>query len=119
MCEKRSDNGISRGFARGPFVAFYMGAMTTPNDSAIAAHLLATLFGLREQRSAATLETLAARVGVRRRDVRRVLSALHREGLVDVLRMRLTLRGLALGATFATSPLRAVRGRATRSAVAA
>lgn len=118
MWENGEERGISRGLARGPFVAVCTGAMTTPNDSAIAAHLLATLFRLREQRSAVTLETLAANVAVRRRDVRRVLSSLHREGLVDILRMRLTLRGLALGAALSASALRSVRTRA-RAAVAA
>ncbi|MEZ4298545.1 MAG: hypothetical protein R3B70_26575 [Polyangiaceae bacterium] len=43
------------------------------------------------------LATLTAEIRVRKTDVRAAVSALHSEGCLDVLRMRLTLRGFALG----------------------
>ncbi|HEU4406432.1 MAG TPA: hypothetical protein VFS43_14300 [Polyangiaceae bacterium] len=50
------------------------------------------------------LEGLTGELGARRADVRGTLSALHRQGLVDVTKMRLTLAGFALGAKFAARP---------------
>ncbi|HVY46415.1 MAG TPA: hypothetical protein VHB21_11075 [Minicystis sp.] len=58
----------------------------------------------------ATLDELAKKLGVRRAELRATLSTLHRQGLVDVLRMRPTLAGFALGraaAGLSVSPLRA------------
>ena len=46
---------------------------------------------------------------VRRADVRVCLSELHEEGLIEVLRMRLTLEGFAFGRALAQRRLRAVR----------
>jgi DNA-binding IclR family transcriptional regulator len=87
-------------------------------DRTLAAHLLKTLFEARAHAQPSSLDELSAKLGVRRNDVRAALSQLHREGCVDVLRMQLTLRGLALGAAFASASLKPVRG-ARRSAVAA
>jgi len=44
-----------------------------------------------------TLQTLVDEIGVRRADLRKTVSALHREGYVDALHMRLTMRGFAVG----------------------
>jgi DNA-binding IclR family transcriptional regulator len=55
------------------------------------------------------LEELAAELGLRRAELRSMLSALHRQGLVDVLRMRPTLSGFAMGRSLeclAIAPLR-------------
>jgi DNA-binding IclR family transcriptional regulator len=43
------------------------------------------------------LDTLTEDLGIRRADVRSTLSALHQQGYIDVLRMRLTMEGFALG----------------------
>jgi len=43
------------------------------------------------------LQELVSLVKVRRVDVRATLTLLHRQGLYDVLRYRLTLAGFALG----------------------
>ncbi len=43
------------------------------------------------------LESLTSEIGVRKGDVRAAVTALHKQGFVDVLRMRLTLQGFAIG----------------------
>jgi DNA-binding IclR family transcriptional regulator len=58
-----------------------------------------------------TLDTLAKRIGLRREDVRAVLSRLHERGYVDVLRMRVTLAGFAIGAGLAGANIEALRAR--------
>lgn len=55
------------------------------------------------------LEGLVVSLGVRRADVRSTLSSLHREGFLDVTRMRLTLRGFAVGIGLAADRLPALR----------
>ncbi|MEO6420608.1 MAG: hypothetical protein ABIP39_14435 [Polyangiaceae bacterium] len=55
------------------------------------------------------LEVLAADLGVRHVDVRRSLSALHKQGLLDVAQMRLTLAGFALGKALEGRQLRSIR----------
>jgi len=56
-----------------------------------------------------TLQDLVAEIGVRRGDLRRTVSALHREGYVDALRMRLTLAGFALASPLLHIDLPSVR----------
>jgi DNA-binding IclR family transcriptional regulator len=56
-----------------------------------------------------TLQDVVDELQVRRADVRRTVSALHREGFVDALRMRLTLRGFALGTALLRVPLPPLR----------
>ena len=46
-----------------------------------------------------SLDQLAEGIQARRADVRRTVSALHREGYVDALHMRLTMPGFAIGRT--------------------
>ena len=65
----------------------------------LAIHLLKELTTLQRRGRRADLATLAERVGVRRADARTVLSRLHQQGFIDVLRMRVTLAGLAIGAS--------------------
>jgi hypothetical protein len=43
------------------------------------------------------LETLSRDIEIRKVDVRKTVTALHQEGLLDALRLRLTLKGFALG----------------------
>jgi hypothetical protein len=56
-----------------------------------------------------TLETLTDELNVRRVDLRRAVSALHREGFVDALRMRLSLTGFAVGSSLVSQELPALR----------
>ncbi|AUX32590.1 MULTISPECIES: hypothetical protein [Sorangium] len=88
-------------------------------DKDLVPHLLRTLLALQSEGKTVTLETLTTALAVRRTDVRRVITALHREGYLDALRMRLTFRGLALGAAFAAAPLRPLRRPSLRAVKAA
>lgn len=55
------------------------------------------------------LETLALEIEVRRSDVRKTVSELHRQGLVDALRLRLSLRGFAMGVAMLKKDLGPIR----------
>src|SRR5262249_35759190 len=55
------------------------------------------------------LESLVEALRVRRKDIRATLTVLHRQGLVDVLRMRLSFAGFAIGTALLGQPLRALR----------
>jgi DNA-binding IclR family transcriptional regulator len=70
------------------------------NAQALSAHVLQALAAAQSEGRAASLETLTEGLGVRRGDVRRTITLLHREGFVDALRMRLTLTGFALGRAY-------------------
>ncbi|KYF82980.1 hypothetical protein BE17_32560, partial [Sorangium cellulosum] len=63
----------------------------------VAATLLQALAIAQREGRIETLETLVEKLRVRRRDVRSTLTLLHRHGMLDVLRMRLTLSGFAAG----------------------
>ena len=63
-------------------------------------------------------ESLVEAIKVRRADVRRAVTALHREGLVDVRTMRLSMMGFALGTMYASQALPPLR-RPKLAAVAA
>jgi DNA-binding Lrp family transcriptional regulator len=89
------------------------------NSKDLAVHLLKALFVLQSEGAVVSLETLTEALRVRRTDVRRAVSALHREGVLDALRMRLTMRGLALGAALAGAQLRPLRRAPLRAASAA
>jgi hypothetical protein len=56
-----------------------------------------------------TLDDLLHGLAVRRADIRFVVSALHREGYLDALRMRVTLKGFAVGQALAGSELPPLR----------
>lgn len=85
---------------------------------ALAEHLLSELARdhLRDVRS--NLDSLCATIAVRREDVRSTLTQLHQAGYLDVLRMRLTLAGFALGCSLLDQPVRAVRTRNRKSIAA-
>ncbi len=79
---------------------------------ALSAHILrqAAAAQLAGTKSAALkVEVLAADLKVRQVDVRRSLSALHKQGLMDVAQMRLTLAGFALGKALEGRQLRSIR----------
>jgi Mn-dependent DtxR family transcriptional regulator len=71
----------------------------------VAAHVLKEMALARREDRQVTLDSLTATLGIRRADVRAALSSLHEEGLLDVLRMRLTMDGFALGTALAERKL--------------
>ena len=70
---------------------------TAPSAEVMASHLLAAIARAAEEGRRTNLEILAEEVGLRRAEARRTLSALDRQGLIDVVRMRPTLLGFAVG----------------------
>jgi Mn-dependent DtxR family transcriptional regulator len=87
---------------------------------ALTLHLVRALSRAQHEGRRHDLETLTRELGVRRTDVRGLVSALDREGYVDALRMRLTLRGFVLGRSLegaALPPIR--RAAAARRTIAA
>ena len=88
------------------------------NTQALSAHVLHALALAQVEGRRLDLESLTSELRVRRGDVRKVVSALHREGYLDVLRMRLTLMGFALGRSYMGKPLPQLR-RPRLSVVAA
>lgn len=84
----------------------------------LAAHVLRFLALAQKADRVVTLATLTRALGVRRTDVRAVVTSLHREGFVDALRMRPTLAGYALGRAFARERLAALRRPEAASSVA-
>jgi len=89
------------------------------NTHALSAHVLTLLVRIHSEGQRATLEMLVEELRVRRGDIRRTLSALHREGFVDVLRMRPTLAGFALGRSLGRVALPALRAPKVAAVVAA
>jgi hypothetical protein len=87
-----------------------------PND--LSMHVLAALATAQFQGELVSLQTLVDTVHARRADIRRAVSALHEAGLVDALRMRLTLAGFAAGHALCAAPMRPLRGQ-PRMAIAA
>ena len=85
----------------------------------VAAHVLRAMARAQSEGHRLDLESLCEEIGVRRGDVRAVLSSLHREGFVDVLRMQLTLRGFALGRSLGKRRLAAIRRPGLAAASAA
>ena len=88
-----------------------MTSSTVLDLKAIAAHVLRALARAQLRGQLVRLDELAREVGVRKADVRLIVSTLHAEGHVDATRMKLTLTGLALAASMRDSRLRATRTR--------
>ena len=84
-----------------------------PRADALAIHLLQALTTRHDEGRLVHLDDLAQAVGARRADVRATLSRMHREGWIDVVRMRPTLRGFALGRALAGRRLAPMREPAT------
>ena len=78
---------------------------------ALSAHILrhASVAQVAGTKCELTAQSLATDLRVRRVDVRRSLSALHKQGLIDVAQMRLTLAGFALGKALEGRQLKAIR----------
>lgn len=85
---------------------------------ATAAHVLRYLAQQQQRGRAVRLDELADSIGVRRVDVRHVVTQLHTEGHVDAKRMKLTMTGLAIAASMRDCKLREPRRREKARAVA-
>ena len=78
--------------------------MTLLDTKSIAAHVIVLL--AQAEGRAVRIDELAAEIGIRKADVRSVVTRLHAEGHVDALRLRLTMSGLALAASLEGCKLR-------------
>lgn len=67
------------------------------NIRTLSSYILQALARAQMEGRFSNLETLRDELSVRRTDIRKAVSQLHREGMLDVLRMRLTLAGFAIG----------------------
>jgi len=83
--------------------------MTSLDTKSIAAHVVVILAHAQELGRTVRLDELASDIGIRKADVRDVVTRLHAEGHVDALRLRLTMTGFALAASLADSKLREPR----------
>ena len=70
---------------------------TTNYRKTLAEHLLRAMALDHVAGRRSDLDSLSAHLDEDRAELRSTLSALHREGYLDVLRMRLTLEGFVLG----------------------
>jgi hypothetical protein len=89
------------------------------NLQTVAAYVLRALAQSQTEGRAESLATLTDELQVRRKDVRAAITALHREGYLDALRMRLTLRGFAVGRALVGEQLKALRPLPVAAAAAA
>lgn len=83
----------------------------------LALHVVKAMTIAHKSGAQCTLDTLVQELQVRRADLRRVLSALHEEAIVDVLHMRLTLNGFAIGHALEGKALPPFRIKPLRRAV--
>lgn len=78
----------------------------------IAPYILRELARAQRRGRTIDLQELSKTIEVRRTDVRRAVTAMHQQGLVDALKMRLTFQGFALGMAYlkaALPPVSALR----------
>ncbi len=90
---------------------YVSGRETVVDGGALALHVLKGMTRAHLDGEATGLDALVAALGVRRSDLRRVLSALHEEGMIDLARMRLTLAGFAVGQSLQGAALAPFRVR--------
>ncbi len=83
--------------------------MSISNHKAVAAHVLRHLARAQSRGRSTRLDELAQDIGVRREDVRHVVTSLHAEGHVDAKRMKLTMTGLVIAASMRECKLASVR----------
>jgi transcription initiation factor IIE alpha subunit len=86
-----------------------MTAHASLDTRSIAAHVIVVLAHAQGLGRTVRLDELASEVGVRKADVRQVVTRLHAEGHADALRLRLTMTGLALATSLASCKLREPR----------
>ncbi len=87
-----------------------------PRLDDVSVHVLAALAAAQFRDERISLVDLCTTLSVRRADVRRAISGLHEAGLVDALRMRLTLQGFAAGHALGAATLRPLRSSVSEAA---
>jgi transcription initiation factor IIE alpha subunit len=88
--------------------------MISLDTKSIAAHVIVILGQAQAEGRALRLDELASEVGVRKADVRKVVTRLHAEAHVDAMRLRLTMTGLALATALARCTLHDARREEAR-----
>jgi len=88
------------------------------SPATLAPYVLRTLTKYQLQGRLCSLDILVDEIRVRRSDLRRTVSALHKEGYLDVLHMRPTLTGFCIGKSLLEINLPELRA-ASASCVAA
>jgi hypothetical protein len=88
----------------------------TIDADVLAIHVMRALSRAQQRGESLSLEDLAARLEVRKPDVRRVVSALDKRGFVDAARMRVTMMGFVLGCSVGASELKTPRKPAAKRA---
>lgn len=76
---------------------------------ALAPYVLTVLYEAQVEGRMMTLASLVDELKVRKMDIRRTVTALHQQGYLDVLTMRLSFVGFALGAKYKKQGLPDVR----------
>ena len=89
------------------------------NTRTLSMYVLRALAHAQTEGQRSTLDTLVDQIKVRRRDVRAAVTALHQQGLVDAIHMRLTLQGFTVGRSLVAQELPALRTATERHIVAA
>lgn len=89
------------------------------NTRTLSMYVLRALAEAQTEGRRTNLETLVDQLQVRRNDVRGVVTTLHQQGLVDVLHMRLTLEGFAIGRALLKQELPVLRATEGRRVAAA
>lgn len=79
------------------------------NIRTLSMHILHALACAQSEGRRSNLETLGDAIPVRRTDLRAAVSQLHREGMLDALTMRLSLRGFAIGQALSGAELPPLR----------
>ncbi|MFO0554746.1 MAG: hypothetical protein U0271_40585 [Polyangiaceae bacterium] len=70
-----------------------------PRRDVLALHVMRELFRAQRGGRRTTIDAVAKKLGVRKTDVRSVVTALDAQGFVDAARLRLTMLGFAFAAT--------------------
>ena len=91
-------------------------ANATIDADVLAIHVMRVLSRAQQRGESLSLEDLAARLEVRKADVRRVVTALDRRGFVDAARMRVTMMGFVLGCSVSAAELKPARKPASKPA---
>lgn len=74
----------------------------------LAPHVLRLLAAAQRRGRPVTLQDLVDALKVRRADLRRALSVMDQQGLLDVLTLRLTLQGFTIGTALRSQKLAAI-----------
>lgn len=88
----------------------------TIDADVLAIHVMRVLSRAQQKNESLSLADLAARLQVRKADVRRVVTALDKRGFVDATRMRVTMMGFVLGCSVGAAELKPARKAAERRA---